>query len=42
MLMAQQINPYDDSQVSIAPLAWSHAEYMATVLDMMTEVDDGK
>lgn len=41
-LMAEQINPYDDSQVSIAPLAWSHAEYMATVLDMMTEVDDGK
>lgn len=36
-LMAEQINPYDESQLSVAPLAWSHAEYMATVLDMLAE-----
>lgn len=32
--MAEQINPFDSSQVSISPLIWSHAEYMATVLDV--------
>ncbi|MBP9667564.1 glycoside hydrolase family 15 protein [Candidatus Saccharibacteria bacterium] len=39
VIMSEQINPFDETQLSVAPLAWSHAEYMATVLDMSTEVD---
>lgn len=37
-MMAEQINPFDNVQLSVSPLAWSHAEYMATVLDSITEV----
>ncbi len=32
-IMAEQVNPFDETQLSVAPLVWSHAEYMATVLD---------
>lgn len=35
-MMAEQINPFDDSQLSVSPLVWSHAEYMATLLDLST------
>lgn len=33
-IMAEQINPFDETQLSVAPLVWSHAEYMATIIDM--------
>jgi len=38
-ILPEQINPYDQSFVSVAPLTWSHAEYIATLLDTITEKD---
>lgn len=36
-ILAEQINPHNGAFISVAPLAWSHAEYVATLLDMITE-----
>jgi GH15 family glucan-1,4-alpha-glucosidase len=36
-VMSEQINPADHSQISPAPLTWTHAEYVATLLDTITE-----
>jgi GH15 family glucan-1,4-alpha-glucosidase len=36
-LLSEQLNPIDGSFVSVAPLTWSHAEYIATLLDSITE-----
>lgn len=36
-MMAEQINPNDSSHISPSPLTWSHAEYVATLLDTLTE-----
>lgn len=33
-MLAEQIDPVDHSIVSPAPLTWSHAEYIATLLDL--------
>lgn len=32
-ILPEQISPLDESPVSVAPLTWSHAEYVATLLD---------
>lgn len=32
-IMAEQISPLDHSLISPSPLAWSHAEYISTLLD---------
>lgn len=32
-IMAEQISPVDHSLISPSPLTWSHAEYLATLLD---------
>jgi GH15 family glucan-1,4-alpha-glucosidase len=32
-ILSEQLSPYDGSPVSVAPLAWSHAEYVSTLLD---------
>lgn len=34
-VLAEQVKPKSGYSTSVAPLAWSHAEYMATVLDMI-------
>lgn len=36
-VLAEQINPYDFSAVSPAPLTWSHAELLSTLLDTAKE-----
>jgi len=36
-VLAEQLNPVDNSKVSPAPLTWSQAEYVATLLDTVTE-----
>lgn len=36
-MMSEQINPLDGSAISPSPLTWSHAEYVATLLDTITE-----
>jgi GH15 family glucan-1,4-alpha-glucosidase len=36
-IFSEQISPVDESFVSVAPLTWSHAEYIASLLDTITE-----
>ncbi|MET0980183.1 MAG: glycoside hydrolase family 15 protein [Candidatus Saccharimonadales bacterium] len=36
-VMSEQISPIDHSFISVAPLTWSHAEYIASLLDMIAE-----
>lgn len=36
-IFPEQISPLDGSAVSVSPLTWSHAEYIATLLDTITE-----
>lgn len=38
-VMSEQINPADHSMIAPAPLAWSHAEYIATLLDTIKQGD---
>jgi GH15 family glucan-1,4-alpha-glucosidase len=41
-VLSEQINPADDSFVSVAPLAWSQAEFVSTLLDMISEPHEAK
>lgn len=34
-VLSEQINPHDSSPISVAPLVWSHAELINTVLDLV-------
>ncbi len=34
-VLSEQINPYTNQFVSVAPLAWSQAEYVSTLLDLV-------
>ncbi len=36
-VLSEQIDPLTDSLLSVAPLTWSHAEYVATLLDTAAE-----
>lgn len=36
-ILPEQVSPIDGSSVSVAPLSWSHAEYIATLLDTIVE-----
>lgn len=36
-ILPEQLNPIDERFVSVAPLTWSHAEYVATLLDTIHE-----
>ncbi|HEU4715970.1 MAG TPA: hypothetical protein VFS14_04035, partial [Candidatus Saccharimonadales bacterium] len=36
-VMAEQVSPKDGSVISVAPLTWTHAEYLATLLDTVSE-----
>lgn len=38
-ILAEQISPVDHSSVSPSPLTWSHAEYLATLLDTIHKGD---
>jgi GH15 family glucan-1,4-alpha-glucosidase len=31
-VLAEQVNPYDDTPLSVSPLTWSHAEYVTAFL----------
>jgi len=39
-ILPEQFNPKDGSFVGVAPLTWSHAEYIATLLDEITQEGD--
>ena len=34
-VLAEQLNPYDASPISVSPLIWSHAEYVLTVSEYL-------
>jgi GH15 family glucan-1,4-alpha-glucosidase len=36
-VLAEQINPYTHAFISVAPLAWSQAEFINTAIDLMSE-----
>jgi GH15 family glucan-1,4-alpha-glucosidase len=36
-ILPEQLSPLNETPVSVAPLTWSHAEYIATLLDTITE-----
>ena len=36
-ILSEQLNPLDGTFISVAPLSWSHAEYIATLLDTIAE-----
>lgn len=35
-VLSEQINPYNDNFISVAPLTWSQAEYISSILDLIT------
>lgn len=39
-VMSEQLNPHTSEQLSVAPLTWSHAEFLATMLDMIAKPDE--
>lgn len=39
-VLAEQINPTSAAPLSVAPLVWSHAEFINTVLDLIADADD--
>ena len=39
-VMSEQMNPETGEHLSVAPLTWSHAEHLATILDMITDTDE--
>lgn len=36
-ILSEQLSPLTERPLSVAPLTWSHAEYIATLLDTVTE-----
>jgi GH15 family glucan-1,4-alpha-glucosidase len=36
-ILPEQVSPPNNTIISVAPLTWSHAEYVATLLDTITE-----
>jgi GH15 family glucan-1,4-alpha-glucosidase len=32
-VLSEQINPYDNTTLSVSPLIWSHAEFILTIMD---------
>jgi GH15 family glucan-1,4-alpha-glucosidase len=38
-MLAEQLSPLDESPVSVEPLTWSHAEFLATLLDTIATKD---
>lgn len=39
-ILSEQINPLTGEMAGVAPLTWSHAEYLATLLDTITDPRD--
>lgn len=34
-VLAEQVNPYDASPISVSPLIWSHAEFVIAVCEYL-------
>ena len=38
-ILSEQLNPYNGQQISAAPLTWSHAEYVITVIKYLEKLE---
>ncbi len=38
--MSEQVNPQSGEQISVAPLGWSHAEFVITVINYLNRLDE--
>ena len=38
-VLSEQLNPYTGEQISLAPLVWSHAEFVHTVIDYLEKLE---
>src|SRR3989344_4142490 len=38
-VLSEQLNPYTGEQISAAPLVWSHAEFVHTVIDYLEKLE---
>ena len=36
-MLAEQVHPYTKQPLSVSPLTWSHATFVATVLDYLAK-----
>jgi GH15 family glucan-1,4-alpha-glucosidase len=41
LMLSEQLNPATSQPLSVSPLVWSHAEYMATLLDIIERPHHG-
>ena len=39
-ILSEQLNPYTGEQISVAPLSWSHAEYIKTVIGYLEKLEE--
>ncbi len=39
-ILSEQLHPYTGSQISAAPLVWSHAEYVTTIIDYLEKLEE--
>lgn len=39
-IMSEQIQPYNGTQLSTAPLTWSHSEFVSTVIQYLDKLED--
>lgn len=39
-VLSEQIHPYTGEQLNVAPLTWSHAEYVTTVIDYLQKLEE--
>lgn len=39
-VLSEQLNPYSGEQVSAAPLIWSHAEYVITIIQYLEKLEE--
>ncbi len=39
-VLAEQVDPISGKTLSVSPLTWSHAEFIATLLDMITDPEE--
>jgi GH15 family glucan-1,4-alpha-glucosidase len=39
-ILSEQLHPFTGTQISAAPLAWSHAEYVTTIIDYLEKSEE--
>jgi len=39
-IMAEQVHPFSNAPLSVSPLTWSHATFVATILDLRKKIEE--